>query len=67
MASGRGQSHFNVKDFLQPFLENLDLIRFPLNYNTSNDYYLRDSGQSKIHSYDNVGSAKLFSLSHLYF
>ena len=39
MASGRGQSHFNVKDFLGPFMKNLQLVRYPLNVNTSNNYY----------------------------
>ena len=39
MASGRGQSHFNVTDFLQPFMENLELVRYPMNVNTSNNYY----------------------------
>lgn len=40
MASGRGQSHFNVTDFLQPFVTNLDLIRYPLNINTTDAYYV---------------------------
>ena len=39
MASGRGQSHFNVNDFLQPFMKNQGLVRYPMNVNTSNDYY----------------------------
>ena len=39
MASGRGQSHFNVTDFLQPIMENLELVRYPMNVNTSNNYY----------------------------
>ena len=39
MATGRGQSHFNVTDFLQPFLKNLELVRYPMNVNTSNKYY----------------------------
>ena len=39
MATGRGQSHFNVTDFLQPFMENLELVRYPMNVNTSNNYY----------------------------
>ena len=43
MASGRGQSHFNVTDFLQPFLDNLELIRYPLNLNTQNTYYKEKS------------------------
>ena len=43
MASGRGQSHFNVKDFLQPFMKNLQLVRYPLNVNTSNNYYATPS------------------------
>ena len=40
MASGRGQSHFNVTDFLQPFLDNLELNHYPLNLNTTNTYYV---------------------------
>ena len=39
MATGRGQSHFNVTDFLQPFMKNLELVRYPMNVNTSNNYY----------------------------
>ena len=39
MASGRGQSHFNISDFLQPFLNNMDLVKYPLNKNTSVSYY----------------------------
>ena len=42
MASGRGQSHFNVTDFLEPFLQNLEQVRYPLNHNTSNAYYKMD-------------------------
>ena len=42
MASGRGQSHFNVTDFLEPFLQNLELVHYPLNHNTSNAYYDMD-------------------------
>ena len=39
MATGRGQSHFNVTDFLQPFMKNLELVRYPMNVNTNNKYY----------------------------
>ena len=39
MATGRGQSHFNITDFLQPFMKNLELVRYPMNVNTSNKYY----------------------------
>ena len=39
MASGRGQSHFNVTDFFIPFLKNLELVRYPLDLNTTNTYY----------------------------
>ena len=39
MASGRGQSHFNVTDLLGPFFENLDLVRFSFNVNGSNSFY----------------------------
>ena len=39
MASGRGQSHFNISDFLQPFLNNMDVAKYPLNMNTSVHYY----------------------------
>ena len=39
MASGRGQSHFNVTDFLQPILGNMNLVKYPLNKNTSDAYY----------------------------
>ena len=31
MASGRGNSHFNLTDFLRPFLENSKLIRYSMN------------------------------------
>ena len=38
MASGRGQSHFNFSDFIQPFLENENnTVRYPL------DLYTRDA------------------------
>ena len=43
MASGRGQSHFNVCDFLQPFFENLELIRYPFNLNNKKSYYKEKS------------------------
>ena len=46
MASGRGQSHFNVNDFLQPFMKNQGLVRYPMNVNTSNDYY-RDEKEAR--------------------
>jgi hypothetical protein len=39
MASGRGQSHFNFSDFLQPFLNNMDVVKYPLNMNMSEHYY----------------------------
>ena len=39
MASGRGQSHFNVTDFLQPIFGNMNLVKYPLNKNTSDAYY----------------------------
>ena len=39
MASGRGQSHFNISDFLQPFLNNMDVIKYPFNMSTSSQYY----------------------------
>ena len=39
MASGRGQSHFNISDFLQPFLNNMDVVKYPLNMSTSSQYY----------------------------
>ena len=40
MAIGRGQSHFNVSDFLQPFVENEDMISYKLeNMSASNAYY----------------------------
>ena len=29
MATGRGKSHFNITDFLQPFFENKNLMRYP--------------------------------------
>ena len=31
MASGRGNSHFNLTDFLQPFLENSELVKYSMN------------------------------------
>ena len=37
MASGRGQSHFNTKDFMKPFLENPELLRYPLNNNITKE------------------------------
>ena len=46
MASGRGQSHFNVNDFLQPFMINQGLVHYPMNVNTSNDYY-RDEKEAR--------------------
>ena len=30
MATGRGKSHFNITDFLQPFIENKNLTRYPI-------------------------------------
>ena len=39
MASGRGQSHFNGTDFLQPFKEKMDLLKYPMNVNTKDSYY----------------------------
>ena len=47
MATGRGQSHFNVTDFLQPFMKNLELVRYPMNDNTSNNYY-NDVGEEAL-------------------
>ena len=47
MASGRGQSHFNVTDFLQPFMKNLELVRYPMNVNTSNKYYNEEEALDK--------------------
>ena len=47
MASGRGQSHFNIEDFLRPFQQNLELIRYPLNQNTSNEYYKEEEARDK--------------------
>ena len=29
MATGRGKSHFNITDLLQPFFENKNLMRYP--------------------------------------
>ena len=29
MATGRGKSHFNITDFLQPFVEHENLVRYP--------------------------------------
>ena len=46
MASGRGQSHFNVNDFLQPFMKNQGFVRYPMNVNTSNNYY-RDEKEAR--------------------
>ena len=46
MATGRGQSHFNVTDFLQPFMKNLELVRYPMNVNTSNNYYNDDEEEA---------------------
>ena len=40
MAIGRGQSHFNVSDFLQPFVANEDKIHYKLeNISAVNSYY----------------------------
>ena len=40
MASGRGQSHFNVSDFLQPFLEKENnTVRYPLDLYTWDAFY----------------------------
>ena len=38
MASGRGQSHFNISDFLEPFI-NETKVRYPMNINDQNSYY----------------------------
>ena len=47
MATGRGQSHFNITDFLQPFMKNLELVRYPMNVNTSNKYYNEEEALDK--------------------
>ena len=39
MASGRGQSHLNISDFLQPFLNDMEVVKYPLKQNTSEHYY----------------------------
>ena len=39
IASGRGQSHFNVSNFLKPFSDNSHLTRFSFNVNGSDFYY----------------------------
>ena len=38
MASGRGQSHFNISDFLEPFI-NETKLRYPMNLNDPDSYY----------------------------
>ena len=47
MASGRGQSHFNVTDFLEPFMQNLEMVHYPLNHNTSNAYYEEEEARDR--------------------
>ena len=39
MASGRGKSHFDVGSYLKPFLEQKQILKYPLNINSSNEYY----------------------------
>ena len=42
MAFGRGQSHFNLTDFLLPFLERLDLVKYPLKSLKPHQAIIRD-------------------------
>ena len=46
MATGRGQSHFNVTDFLQPFIQNVNKLRYPLNFNSTDPSSKFSSGYS---------------------
>ena len=41
MASGRGNSHFNIDYFLKPFLDNQDLLRYQL---TKNPFLINGKG-----------------------
>ena len=42
MATGRGQSHFNISDFLEPFIENNNTMTYPLDVNSDDAYYNLD-------------------------
>jgi hypothetical protein len=47
MATGRGQSHLNISDFLQPFLNNMEVVKYPLKQNTSGHYYPYEQDEVK--------------------
>jgi len=42
MALGRGQSHFNLTDFLLPFFKRLDLVKYPLKTVKPHQAIIRD-------------------------
>ena len=48
MASGRGKSHFNVSDFLQPFVnKEKSTARYPLDVFTGEAFYDRKEARDK--------------------
>ena len=47
MASGRGQSHFNITDFLQPFYGDMNLVRYPFKINGTSQYYPEEKFEAR--------------------
>ena len=71
MALGRGQSHFNLTDFLLPFFKRLDLVKYPLKTVKPHQDIIRDklsylpacSYMERLHTMEETGvqPCKLFS------
>ena len=47
MAIGRGKSHFNVTNFLQPYLKDSKYLKYPLNIDTIRKFYNNDLVEDK--------------------